>query len=272
MPLRAAAVALMLSIAIAFPVAADTPSLATAIDEAIANAPGSVAVVVVDVASGYRYERQSATAFEAASLFKLYVMAAAYERARSDPDFLTSTVAVVRPQVTNGTVVNVNTAETVLAAMAQMIQWSDNAATAALVDAIGLDAIATTLADLGLRDTVVRSAEPTGNVTTARDVAWFFEKLAARDLVSRQGSDAMTWLLMHQDINDRLPQGLPVGTLIAHKTGNSAGTYHDAGIIWTPYGTRVVVVMTDRLDGDAARALIEQIAYWSYSLPAPVVD
>ena len=272
MPLRAALLALVLAVVVAQPASADDLKLSVALDQAVSGAAGSVGVVVVDLDSGYTYARDANMRFEAASLFKLYVMAAAYARAQRDPAFLSAPLEVVRPNVQSGAVMYAMTAQTVATAIADMIEWSDNAATAALVDTIGIDEINDSIAALGLHESVVRSSAPSGNTTTASNVASFFRSLARRELVSPEASDAMMWLLLHQDINDRLPRGVPDGTLIAHKTGNSAGTYHDAGIMSTPYGQRVVVVLTSRLDGIAARGLIEEIAFWSYSLPAVCPD
>ena len=59
--------------------------------------------------------------------------------------------------------------------------------------------------------------------------------------------------LERQQINDRLPAQLPSDVVIAHKTGNLTGLAHDAGIIFTKTGPRVVVAMTwNALDEDAA--------------------
>jgi hypothetical protein len=71
--------------------------------------------------------------------------------------------------------------------------------------------------------------------------------------------------LARQQINDRLPAALPEGVVVAHKTGNLPGLTHDAGIIFTPSGPRVVVAMTwDAFDADAY-AFIANVASTVYS-------
>jgi hypothetical protein len=71
--------------------------------------------------------------------------------------------------------------------------------------------------------------------------------------------------LSRQQINDRLPAALPDGVVVAHKTGNLPGLTHDAGIIFTPSGPRVVVAMTwDAFDADAY-AFIANVASTVYS-------
>jgi beta-lactamase class A len=61
------------------------------------------------------------------------------------------------------------------------------------------------------------------------------------------------------NINDRIPAGLPAGTVVAHKTGNVTGIYHDAGIVYSarPY---VLVVLTRGIkDTTVAAKLIADI-------------
>jgi hypothetical protein len=45
-------------------------------------------------------------------------------------------------------------------------------------------------------------------------------------------------------VNDRLPEGLPIGTPIAHKTGDRRNWAHDAGVISAPRGDVVIVVLS----------------------------
>jgi len=101
----ACALALVLTLSSSFvpPVSGDPqPDLASALDQAAAGVPGMVSVVVVDLDSGYVYERRADERVEAASLFKLFVMAALYRRALDDPQLFEATVPVSRPRLTAG--------------------------------------------------------------------------------------------------------------------------------------------------------------------------
>ena len=51
-------------------------------------------------------------------------------------------------------------------------------------------------------------------------------------------------LLKDQRVNNRLPVGLPKGTVIAHKTGDLEGVVHDAGIVFGPKTDYLVVVVS----------------------------
>jgi hypothetical protein len=71
--------------------------------------------------------------------------------------------------------------------------------------------------------------------TTAADIARFFEQVRSEpELYS---------LLKAQQVNDRLPQGLPAGTPIAHKTGDRQHWAHDAGIITLPGSGELLLVV-----------------------------
>src|SRR5207237_1093820 len=101
-----------------------------------------------------------------------------------------------------------------------------------------------TLEKAGIKNFHVALDDSEDNWVTPRAVGTFFTLLARRQLISAAASDRMLARLERQQINDRLPAQLPADVVIAHKTGNLSGVTHDAGIIFTKTGPRVVVVMT----------------------------
>src|SRR5207237_1697710 len=109
-----------------------------------------------------------------------------------------------------------------------------------------------TLEKAGIKNFHVALDDSEDNWVTPRAVGTFFTLLARRQLISPAASDRMLARLERQQINNRLPAQLPAGVVVAHKTGNLVGATHDAGIIFTKSGPRVVVAMTwDALDEDA---------------------
>jgi hypothetical protein len=83
--------------------------------------------------------------------------------------------------------------------------------------------------------------------TTAADVARFFERARAGTLLGPGGESAsaeLYGLLRDQQVNDRLPAGLPPGTPVAHKTGDRLHWAHDGGIVTTPRGELLLVVLS----------------------------
>jgi beta-lactamase class A len=83
-------------------------------------------------------------------------------------------------------------------------------------------------------------------------------------IISEPASEEMLTLLEGQQINDRLPAYLPEGTIVAHKTGNLDGLVHDAGVIYTPSGPVVVVIMTEDVEEWQAIDLIATVARLAY--------
>jgi beta-lactamase class A len=162
-----------------------------------------------------------------------------------------------------------------------MITLSSNAAGWALLDLVGTENVNATMAGHGMSATEIRWA-PLGlagiaplalgddadrhdlaayaslpsksrptvradnalNVTTAADLARLFQLLLAGELVSPEASAQMLDLLARQTFNDRLPRYLPDGST-AHKTGTLDGLYHDAGVIYSPAGPVIAVVLTE---------------------------
>jgi beta-lactamase class A len=80
--------------------------------------------------------------------------------------------------------------------------------------------------------------------TSARDLASLFERLYNGTLLSPGSTKEFTDLLKKQRVNNRLPQGIPAGTVFAHKTGDLDGYVHDAGIVYGPKTDYLVVAMS----------------------------
>mgnify|MGYP000362651245 CR=1 FL=1 len=64
--------------------------------------------------------------------------------------------------------------------------------------------------------------------------------------MSPQASAAMESLLLRQQIRDRIPQGVPAGVSVGNKTGNWTDATHDVAIVYAPWGTYVLAVLSDR--------------------------
>jgi len=197
----------------------------------------------------------------AASLYKLGVLLEverqvdAAELTYEDP--LEITDADVGPDGSNeypGSVLSVDEA------LEQMITRSDNGAALAFVRTLGGDRINATLATLGLSGLHVARDDDDDHTVTPRALGSFFAALAQRRLLSPAASDRMLARLQRQTINDRLPDLLPPGTAVAHKTGDLIGFTHDAGILFAGSQPVIVVVLTEGAAAEDARAFIAAVA------------
>ncbi len=79
----------------------------------------------------------------------------------------------------------------------------------------------------------------------------------------------MIALLSAQEINDRLPALLPEGTACAHKTGDLDHVVHDAGIVYSPYGPFIIVLMSSEVDDDPAPVFsaVTRVVWAHFSVP-----
>ncbi len=248
-----------------------TLDLATKLDSLLSQTEGLLSVVVLDPGADFAYRWNERQPFEMASLFKLAVLVEAYRRASLDPAFFALTVPVARPSVASGVVVTEYAPMRVPEALERMITWSENSPAYALAQACGAQRIERTLRDLGLRDTALGAfREPAAsNVTSAEDVAELLLAMLDGRVVSPDASAEMLLLLGRQHVNDRLSRGMRASARFAHKTGNSAGVIHDAGVAWTSFGPRVVVVLTSGVEAPTAYALMRDIGQAVDTLPAP---
>jgi len=74
----------------------------------------------------------------------------------------------------------------------------------------------------------------------------------------------MVAVLKRQKFNDRIPAGLPPGTVVAHKTGEITKIQHDAAIVFAPRPFVLVVLvrgLEDAKKGSAVAADIARVVY-----------
>ncbi len=123
----------------------------------------------------------------------------------------------------------------------KMITVSDNACGVAIIKKLGYSSInADAMKKLGYLSTDLSGIY---TKSSAKDVAKLFEDLYDGELLTEKSSQAFLDLLAGQKINNRLPQGLPDGVQIMHKTGDLSGYVHDAGIVRLVNGSSYIIVV-----------------------------
>lgn len=249
------------------PAAAGTADLVQHLDGMAANFPGGVGLWISDPNAGKPlYTRNADEHIITASLYKLGVLAEAERRVDSGELRYTDVITIQPEDVTaDGSFEEAGTELTLDRALEAMITISDNGAALALWHLLGGQNIDATLTKAGMPDFHVAYDDSEDNVATPRAIGTYFTLLAKRQLISPAASDRILARLMRQRINDRLPAALPDGVIVAHKTGNLVGLTHDAGIIFTPSGPRVVVAMTWDAYPEDAIAFIANVGTIVYS-------
>ena len=202
------------------------PGLQSIIDTFVnTNTPANWGIVVKDLKTGQTASYQPDRQMASASLYKLFVAERIYQR-------------IDVGQLTSGSPAGGGTGETVDQCLTVMINVSDNDCGRALGDILGWGAQNQALSQEGYTGTDLSTPQQ----TSANDVARLFSRLYDRTLVSPSSEDNFMGLLKEQKVNNRLPQGLPAGTVIAHKTGDLDDVVHDAGIVYGPKTDYLVVV------------------------------
>ena len=261
------AVSLVIAAAAPAPARASTADLVQQLDGLISSFPGGAGIWIADpTIATPLYTHDPDGQVIAASLYKLGVLAEA-ERRVDAGDMHYGDVITIQPEdiTVDGSFEDAGAELTLDEALEAMITISDNGSALALWRILGGANIDATLEKAGVKNFHVAFDDTEDNWVTARAVGTFFTLLAKRQLISAAASDRMLSRLERQQISDRLPAQLPADVVVAHKTGNLIGVAHDAGIIFTKTGPRVVVALTwDALDEDAAN-FISSIGSLVYS-------
>ena len=252
---------------------ASTAELVQHLDGLLSSFPGGAGIWIGDpTIATPLYTHDADEQVIAASLYKLGVLAEA-ERRVDAGDLTYGDVITIQPEdiTLDGSFEDAGTELTLDEALEAMITISDNGSALALWRILGGANIDVTLEKAGVKNFHVALDETEDNWVTPRAVGTFFTLLAKRQLISAAASDRMLSRLERQQIDDRLPAQLPSDVVIAHKTGNLTGVAHDAGIIFTKTGPRVVVALTwDAPDEDAANFIssIGSLVYSANLTPA----
>lgn len=229
----------------------NTP-LGTAVQHELEGTKGKYAVVIKNLKTGESYAFNENTLYKSGSLYKLWVMAVAYQQIQAGQlnkdDILSQDIATLNKEfyispdvaeLTDGTITL-----SVHDALTQMITISHNYAAFLLAEKLHLSTIATFLQANGFSHSQV-GTDGTEPITTASDIASFLEKLYRGKFANQQNTNEMITLLQQQQINDKLPKYLPQDVIVAHKTGELDSVTHDAGIIYEKNGTYIIVILSE---------------------------
>lgn len=220
--------------------------------------------VFVDDLQGHTVEVGADEEFETASTIKAFILAALYLQAQRGKADLAEEITYEQSQFVDGSgmlrALGVGAKLKVKDTATMMIICSDNIATNMIIDYLGLDTINACIRELGFAHTVLHNPLHFDRyrrlgTTTPRDYAALFARIAKGELVSREASAEMLAILRQQHYNTMLthdfPQyyldceetGAPELIWVASKSGSMNACRNDGGIVHTPYGEYVIVLM-----------------------------
>ena len=229
----------------------------------LASYDGQMSVYVDDM-RGNTVEIGIDEKFEAASTIKTYILACLFDQIEKGKASLDEVLTYKEEHYINGSGLmrdmSFGATFTVKDAAMLMIIISDNIATNMMIDYLGLDTINACIQALGCKDTILHNPidfdkyEKLGT-TTPRDYASMFLRLAKGELISAKASEQMRDIFRRQHYNSTLTRFFPQYLLdsedtgeeeliyVASKSGSMDACRNDGGIVHTPYGEYVIVIM-----------------------------
>ncbi len=202
--------------------------------------------------------------FETASTIKTYILACLFDEIQKGNASLSEMVTYQESHFVEGSgvlraldpgaVLRVKDVATL------MIIVSDNVATNIMIDYLGQDTINDCIQKLGCRDTVLHNPihferyEKLGT-TTPKDYASMFTRLVHGKLISPEADAEMLDIFKKQHYNSMIVGDFPPYYMdsedtgeeeliqVASKSGSMDACRNDGGIIYTPYGPYVLVMM-----------------------------
>lgn len=201
--------------------------------------------------------------FETASIIKTYILACLFDEAEKGKADLGKLLTYEKRHFVDGSGVlcSLETGATMRVGdiATLMIIVSDNIATNMLIEYLGVEKINSCIQKLGCRDTILHNPidfekyERLGT-TTARDYGSVFQRLARGELISKEADRKMVEILKKQHYNSMITKDFPPVYMdsdntddilihVASKSGSMDACRNDGGIIYTPYGPYVLVML-----------------------------
>lgn len=222
--------------------------LSTVIDKAMNGSKGKYGILIKNLKTGEIYHSNEHMTFESGSLYKLWIMATAYEQIDKGTlkidDDLHADIPLLNEQfkiATEDAELKEGTIDfTIGSALRQMITISHNYAALALSRKVGMKNVKIFLQNHDLEESFIGQPPK----VSAYDIGVFFEKLYNNKLASPSSDKEMLALLKEQTINHKLPGQLSKSVEIAHKTGEIGLFSHDAGIVFTKKGDYIIAILS----------------------------
>lgn len=231
--------------------------------EAILKSYDGTMGLYVDDLKGNVITRFPDEPFETASTIKVYILAALFDAIEQNKASLKDMLTCEERFWIDGSGIlgslEVGTTLSVKNVATLMIIVSDNIATNMLIDYLGIDFINSCIQKLGCKDTCLHNVLDFAKyhqlgTTTPRDYASMFVRIANRSLISPEASQQMWDILSQQHYNSMLVKSLPQYYVdpdnydeqmfwFASKSGSMNACRNDGGIITTPYGSYVIVML-----------------------------
>lgn len=221
---------------------------------------GNVGVYYKDLTTGKSFGIRDSEPYLAASVIKLLVLLEAFKQESQGKISFDQIIEINKedklPSCGSLTYMHDGLRVTLMDLCVLMIIQSDNTATNILIRLLGMDAINTSIEELGFEITKLNrllfdseeQKKGKENYISPKEMGIFLEKLYNGELISEKASIAMLDILKKQQLNHKIPYFIPKGIKIAHKTGEDDGITNDVALVFSEnpfvmcfaaYGTNV---------------------------------
>jgi beta-lactamase class A len=248
-------------------------SLKDVVQKTLSGKEGTYGIVIKNLKTGETYESNKHEVFQSGSLYKLWAMATAYDQIKNgvlhEDDVMKQEIPILNEKFKIATEDAERTEGDITLSVAdalfQMITISDNYSALLLSEKVRLSNVAKFLNSHGFSESKVGTDGSTP-VTTPSDIALFFEKLYKGTLIDGEYDEKMLDLLKEQQLNNKIPKNLPENIMIAHKTGEFNYFTHDGGIVYTPKGDYIIVILSESRNPMEAEQTIADVSETVYTL------
>ena len=234
-------------------------ALAAAVQKAVDPSNGITGIYVKNLKTGATAATNEDRVFPTASLFKVPILIELLRQESLGMVNMNTPILLQQKYWADGSGVlqaQIGHTFTVEQLVNYMISVSDNTAALALLDLVGTDNVNLTLQANGLQVTRLRIGWPTKdwggpageNTTTPLEMGMLLEELATGKILNQKETQKAIQFLSQKQEASWLPDLIPAGIRVAHKSGELTGVRHDAGIVYASHGAFVAVVLTQDID------------------------
>ncbi len=247
----------------------DGENLKNIITQRIGENDKDYGIFIKNLTTGEEYFQNEHEKFEAASLYKLWVMATVFEEINKGNLDENSILSANLKDLYEKFDVATESADfkdeeisfSVSEAVRRMITISDNNSALLLSGKLGLSKVRSFLTRYNFQDSSMKQVP----LTSSQDIGNFFDKLYKGEIIDEVYSSKMIELLKNQTINRKIPKYLPSEITIAHKTGELYPITHDAGIVYSPQNTFIIVILSKDPDYKEAEENIAKLSEAVYT-------